>query len=91
MKDHIIKGHEMRECYVCNQDLSELPWASQFEAIHHYKTVKCTCGKMHSIKVSWSGSGHDSWSTKLKNIGASKFEVIVADEMKRINDGKKEL
>ena len=90
MKDHIMKGHEMKECYVCNQDLSELPWNSQFDSIHHYKTVKCNCGKLHRVKVSWSGSGHDNWSTKLKNVGASKFEVMVADEANKMDHSKKE-
>lgn len=50
------------QCYECRTDLKDNVWESEHDEQRHYKSTLCTCcGKKHSVKVDFLGSGHDSW------------------------------
>jgi len=52
-----------KRCLYCKKDLEPSLWASQWDNLHHsehhYKIIKCECGKKNWIKVDFFGSGHD--------------------------------
>lgn len=50
----------------CNADMSNSRWISQHVGLIHYKTAKCSCGKLNTIKVNknFLSSGHDDWDDK---------------------------
>ena len=49
-------------CDYCDTKFEDKADSSEWSEFHkqHYKVLKCTkCGKKHSFKVGFSGSGHD--------------------------------
>ncbi|MFH0701091.1 MAG: hypothetical protein V2A62_01500 [Candidatus Woesearchaeota archaeon] len=52
-----------KRCLYCRKELDLSQWNSQWDNLHqqehHYKAVKCECGKKNWIKVDFLGSGHD--------------------------------
>ena len=49
-------------CFYCEDGLSKDSCHSRWEGgQHHYKILKCDCGKDNWFKVDFTGSGHDSF------------------------------
>ena len=62
MDDHLIRSKKINCCRLCNNDLENKPWISQWEGNQHYKVNICdNCGKKQWITVDFEGSGHDHW------------------------------
>lgn len=62
MKDHLIRKEVLRKCRICETDLADKLWLSQWEANQHYKVNICDkCGKKTWLKVDFDGSGDDDW------------------------------
>ena len=69
---HMIKAVERGgNCVYCNETLESGKWQSEFTPGSHYKCVVCKCGKENCIKVSYIGTGHDSWSGLEKKVSSS--------------------
>ena len=70
---HLINEEELvSQCAYCGHmfEKDEIQrWRSFFHMQKHYKkNICCSCGKECSIKISFCGSGHDTWVTNiLKN------------------------
>jgi len=59
LRFHILRKSDVGNvCLYCGRKLEE-KWKSEFHIEDHYKTIKCECGKKHSRKVNFHGSGHD--------------------------------
>ncbi len=58
--------HSLIQCLYCNENMQNHRWVSQHIDQIHYKTAKCDCGKINSIKVNnnFLSSGHDNWDKK---------------------------
>jgi hypothetical protein len=54
-------------CIYCGRRHNMDNWKSEFTAHKHYKTIRCSCGKMSRIRVV-DGSGHDEWSKLEKKV-----------------------
>ena len=70
MRQHLIsqEGHLISVCYTCGAGIVNQSWKSEFHGEFHYKTTTCwKCGKDHSIKVNFHGSGDDDWEEKVKD------------------------
>ena len=50
-------------CSYCKKELKREFWRSEWDFNHpdehHYKSIKCECGKKNWVKVEFVGSGHD--------------------------------
>ena len=69
----------LRHCPYCKTDLTEknsFKWKSVFQGELHYKIFNCDCGNDLKIKVSFHGSGHDSWNKKNKKTIDDKIKEI---------------
>ena len=63
---HLIK--ETLACLYCSDD-SQQDWSSEWNKDHHYKTFTCRkCGRKNFLKVSFQGSGHDSFGDLEKKL-----------------------
>lgn len=61
---HLARSEDQKQqCPCCGRDVSEMTgWRSEFHLDMHYKQLKCDCGYNLSVKVDFSGSGHDEWN-----------------------------
>ncbi|MBN1544112.1 hypothetical protein JW898_01465 [Candidatus Woesearchaeota archaeon] len=61
---HIMRESDQKNvCPYCGRKADPLKWESVFDHTNfHYKTHQCECGRRMTIKMSFSGSGHDSWN-----------------------------
>lgn len=76
----------LRQCPYCRRELTKansFNWSSKFEGEIHYKFFNCDCGNELKIKVSFHGSGHDSWNKKKK-------QRTIDDKIKEV-EGIKEI
>lgn len=52
-----------KKCLYCKKELDSSLWSSHWDALHHeehhYKLIKCGCGKKNWVKMDFCGSGHD--------------------------------
>jgi len=52
-----------KRCLYCKKELDTSLWTSQWDQLHHeehhYKAIKCNCGKKNWVKLDFLGSGHD--------------------------------
>lgn len=52
-----------KRCLYCKKELDLLKWDSQWDPlhhdVHHYKSIKCSCGKKNWVKMDFDGSGDD--------------------------------
>ncbi|MEK6938895.1 MAG: hypothetical protein AABX04_07685 [Nanoarchaeota archaeon] len=52
-----------KRCLYCKKELDLMQWSSHWDDLnheeHHYKAVKCDCGKKNWVKMDFLGSGHD--------------------------------
>ncbi len=68
MLDHLIDSKDVNlllKCMYCGNGLDDRK--SEFLENNHYKTIDCSgCGKTHTTKVDFLGSGHDNWYEELK-------------------------
>jgi len=56
-------------CPYCHKKVNIRKFRSRFDETNfHYKRQLCSCGKELSIKVGFSGSGHDTWQERIRNI-----------------------
>jgi len=57
------RGEMGKKCLYCKKELDLNQWNSQWDSlhheIHHYKIIRCECGKKNWVKVDFDGSGHD--------------------------------
>ena len=61
---HIIQESDQKQvCPYCGNKHQR--WESVFDGHNHYKEHRCTCGRRVMIKMSFMGSGDDSWSKNL--------------------------
>lgn len=82
---HLIRDFQIQHCLYCRQDLTEAGWNSEFEAAHHYKSVRCSCGKKNTVVCDFWGSGHDRWEMNFKSGGnGGGFEHLVEGEHKKV-------
>jgi len=62
---HIIQESDiLDQCIYCGKEIQDSDWNSIFFAGHHYKIVKCKCGKENSVKCKFHGSGHDEFTNE---------------------------
>jgi hypothetical protein len=57
---HLVTEGDREWCFICGRKL-EPPWESAFDGDKHYKVKECDCGYLHSIRIDFFGSGHDTW------------------------------
>ncbi len=66
----------MDKCLYCRKDLHVDKWNSEWTSEeHHYKSIKCECGKENWVKVDFYGSGHDSFFKKLSPLESAVRKV----------------
>lgn len=92
MVSHIITEEDLKHvCLYCKNELPiETNWNSSFSGSIHYKSTTCSCGHDIDIKVTFQGSGHDSWaninsleSKKKKNKEENKgLDKVVQENIK---------
>ena len=67
MIDHFIDSTFLKiACYYCLKSSSELDWKSEFDREIHYKSGICDCGKELKIRMTFYGSGHDTFNEHKK-------------------------
>lgn len=76
---HLVTEKDCRiQCFYCGNNLSSEKWSSDFDFHRHYKTVMCSCGNEHRMRVDFDGNGIDDWNGKdhllstLKKMGNGK-------------------
>jgi hypothetical protein len=82
---HLVNEINQRaECPYCRKSLTGKDWESIFEFWHHYKQTNCDgCGRNISVKVHFTGSGHDCWDPKskfCKLVGGTGTEIKPLEE-----------
>jgi len=60
---HLIReDHQKDFCPYCKKEIDTSTWENVFHLDKIYKTAECkNCKKPISIKMGFSGSGHDEW------------------------------
>jgi hypothetical protein len=60
-------GCDKQRCLYCRKEVDLGGWHSCWDDCHchahHYKALKCDCGRKNWIKVEFDGSGHD-WTLR---------------------------
>ena len=88
MTHHILnEQHQKETCPYCRKNLESSRWNSEFSNHQHYKTTKCSCGKLISIRMDFHGSGHDNWSNNHTIVENSKEEP----KIRKLEDKIKEV
>ncbi len=61
--EQVIEQFRKIGCTYCKKELKKEHWSSEWDHqhpdAHHYKSVRCECGKKNWVKVEFVGSGHD--------------------------------
>ncbi len=64
---HIIRESDLKHaCPYCGRSTQTRKWESSFDSNKHYKVLECMCGRKVSIRMPFSGSGHDDWGLDKK-------------------------
>ncbi|MBW2971886.1 hypothetical protein KY359_02520 [Candidatus Woesearchaeota archaeon] len=82
---HIIRESDQKHaCPYCGRSTESRRWKSSFATSNfHYKTHQCECGRNVTIKMSFMGSGHDSWTKDLD----MRIEEVDSESQKKKPEG----
>ncbi len=88
MKSHHIKNSQSDlnavRCMYCSSTLQPDAWFSEFDVAMHYKTVTCSCGKKHHVRI----DNNKQWSNLEKKIAKHSSDSKMKELKWKFSDVK---